>query len=164
MKKKLSLIMAISLLIINLVGCGTQKSVTEVKDKAKNATEQAKNDVMQIPKNLQADMGTGTFYISTPSGTSQNGAVPVIYADKNTQIEQIGINTSGFNGKNLSYIFVDGVLNSKEQLAESQSSINLKGNALKVGKHKVDVVQYNNNKTTDSVITHKTAYYEVKSK
>ncbi|WP_406543061.1 hypothetical protein [Clostridium ljungdahlii] len=35
MKKKLSLIMAISLLIINLVGCGTQKSVTEVKDKAK---------------------------------------------------------------------------------------------------------------------------------
>ncbi|ADK15668.1 hypothetical protein D9O40_04160 [Clostridium autoethanogenum] len=164
MKKKLSLIMAISLLIINLVGCGTQKSVTEVKDKAKNATEQAKNDVMQIPKNLQADMGTGTFYISTPSGTSQNGAVPVIYADKNTQIEQIGVNTSGFNGKNLSYIFVDGVLNSKEQLAESQSSINLKGNALKVGKHKVDVVQYNNNKTTDSVITHKTAYYEVKSK
>ncbi|WP_406541430.1 hypothetical protein [Clostridium ljungdahlii] len=119
---------------------------------------------MQIPKNLQADMGTGTFYISTPSGTSQNGAVPVIYADKNTQIEQIGVNTSGFNGKNLSYIFVDGVLNSKEQLAESQSSINLKGNALKVGKHKVDVVQYNNNKTTDSVITHKTAYYEVKSK
>ncbi|AGY74908.1 hypothetical protein [Clostridium autoethanogenum] len=164
MKKLFSLIMAISLLIINLVGCGTQKSVTEVKDKAKNATEQAKNDVMQIPKNLQADMGTGTFYISTPSGTSQNGAVPVIYADKNTQIEQIGVNTSGFNGKNLSYIFVDGMLNAKEQLAESQSSINLKGNALKVGKHKVDVVQYNNNKTTDSVITHKTAYYEVKSK
>ncbi|OAA89343.1 hypothetical protein [Clostridium ljungdahlii] len=164
MKKKLSLIMAISLLIINLVGCGIQKSVTEVKDKAKNATEQAKNDVMQIPKNLQADMGTGTFYISTPSGTSQNGAVPVIYADKNTQIEQIGVNTSGFNGKNLSYIFVDGALNAKEQLAESQSSINLKGDALKVGKHKVDVVQYNNNKTSDSVVTHKTAYYEVKSK
>ena len=65
---------------------------------------------------------------------------------------------------NLSYIFVDGMLNAKEQLAETQSSINLKEDALKVGKHKVDVVQFNNNKTTDSVITHKTVYYEVKPK
>ena len=56
------------------------------------------------------------------------------------------------------------MLNAKEQLAETQSSINLKEDALKVGKHKVDVVQFNNNKTTDSVITHKTVYYEVKTK
>lgn len=165
MKRKFSLFMIVSLIVINLVGCGTaQKSATQVKEKAKNATEQTKNDVMQIPTNLKSDMGTGNFYISTPSGTSQNGAVPIIYVDKDTQIQQIGINTSGFNGKNLSYIFVDDSYNTKEQLSDTKATMDIKGNALKVGKHKVDVVQFNNDKATGNVITHKMAYYEVKSK
>lgn len=164
MKNKLSLIIISLLFIINLGGCGIGNNANTIKNKVQNAPEQTKNDLIKIPKDLQADMGTGSFYISTPSGTSQDGSVPVIYVAKDVQVEQIGVNTSDFDGKNLSYIFIDGIFNTKEQLSNSQSSINLKGNALKVGKHRVDIAQFNNNKTTDKVITHKVAYYEVKSK
>lgn len=165
MKRKFLSIAVTLSIAINLIGCSTaQKSATEVKNKAKNVTEQTKNDVMKIPKDLQGDMGQGTFFISTPSGTSENGAVPVIYTDKNTTVQQIDLNTSGFNGKNLSYVFVDGLLNSKHQLADSKVVIDLKGESLKVGKHRIDVVQFNNDKITDKALTHKTASYEVKSK
>ncbi|MEY8001820.1 hypothetical protein AB8U03_16795 [Clostridium sp. Mt-5] len=118
---------------------------------------------MKIPKDLEGDMGIGNFYISTSSGTSKNEAIPIIYTKKDTQVEHMGLNTSGFSGKNLSYIFVDGILNTKQQLSNSKSNMDLKGNDLKIGKNKVDIIQFNN-KTNDKVITHKTAYYEVKSR
>ncbi|MFL0198496.1 hypothetical protein ACJDU8_23480 [Clostridium sp. WILCCON 0269] len=159
MKKRLLLIITTLFIIINLVGCGT----STVKNKVENAPNQAKNDLMKLPNDLQADMGTGSFYISTSSGTSKNGATPIIYTKKDTQVEQLELNTSGFNGKNLSYIFVDSALNTKHQLSDSKLNINLKGNELTVGKHRVDIVQFNN-KTNDKVITHKVAYYEIKTK
>ncbi|WP_123054438.1 hypothetical protein [Clostridium sp. JN-1] len=163
-KKFLPIVMTLSI-AMNLIGCTTAKQgANQVKNKTENATEQTKNDIMKIPNDLQADMGQGTFFISTPSGTSQNGAVPIIYVEKNASVQQIGLTTSNFNGKNLSYVFVDSLLNSKHQLADGKVTMDLKGDNLKVGKHRVDIVQFNNNKTSDKVITHKTAYYEVKSK
>ena len=53
---------------------------------------------------------------------------------------------------------------SKEQLAETQTGIDLEGDALKVGTHKVEVVQYDNDDPSGTVITYKTASYEVKNK
>lgn len=164
MKNKLLLITTTLAVMINLVGCGTNQQSNTIKNKVENTTEQTKNDLVKIPKDLKGEMGTGTFYVSTPSGTSENGKTPIIYITKDTKLQQIGVTTKDFSGKNLSYIFIDSIYNSKKQLSDTSENIDLKGEALKLGKHRVDVIQFNNNKTTDKVITHKIAYYEVKSK
>ncbi|AND83289.1 hypothetical protein GTH52_11940 [Clostridium tyrobutyricum] len=163
MKKKFSIIITALLVTLNLVGCGTNQNATKVKNKVQNAPQQAKNDVITIPKDLNADMGTGTFYISTASGTSKNGATPIVNKKSNDTVERIQLNTTDFSAKNSSYIFVDGILNTKQQLSNSKSNIDIKDSALKQGKHRIDIVQFNNNKTTDKVLTHKSAYYEVRS-
>lgn len=172
MRKNFSLIIAALLVVVNLVGCGTQKSsnsiknsANSVKNKVENAPKQAQNDVMKIPKNLEADMGNGNFFISTSSGTSKNGSAPIIYTKNNSSsgTQNIQINTSSFNGNNMSYVFVDGILNTKKQLSNSKSNVDLKGTDLKEGKHRVDIVQFNGNNADGKVITHKSAYYEVRS-
>lgn len=164
MKKNISIIITTALIALNLIGCGeTKQQSNTAKTKIQNATKQVQNDVVKIPKDLQADMGSGKFYISTKSGTSENGSVPILYMNKNTQLKQLTINTNNFNNRNWSYIFVDGLLNTKQHLSNSKSTINLKNSNLKTGKHRVDIVQFNNDKTNNKVITHKTAQYEIKS-
>lgn len=108
------------------------------------------------------DMGSGEMFISTPGGTSENGAVPVIFAD-DTILMQIGLCATDFDGSKLSFVFVDGYLNAKEQLANTQTSINLERAALDVGVHKVEVVQFDTDAVDGNVITYKTASYEVKA-
>lgn len=57
------------------------------------------------------------------------------------------------------------MLNTKEQLGEmTQTTITLQDNSLKEGKHKVEVVQYDNDEQTGNPITYKAATYEVKNK
>ena len=77
---------------------------------------------------------------------------------------QIGVATEGFDGSKLSYIYVDGSLNSKEQLGDGQTSIDLTDDLLSVGTHKVEVLQYNNDDASSDVVTYKSASYEVKAK
>lgn len=162
--KKMSAIILTMFMMLSLSACGGQKQANDVKNKVENAPNQTKNDVIKLPKDLkEADMGTGTFYIKTSSGTSEKGEVPAIYTKKDTQVMHINVNTKNFNGEHMSYIFVDGIFNTKKQLSDSSLTIDLKGNNIKAGKHRVDIVQFNNNKTSDKVITHKLAYYQVKS-
>lgn len=164
MIKRISVVILILLMTLTLGACGSQKQANEIKNKAENAPKQVKNDLTKIPEDIkEADMGTGTFYITTSSGTSEKEEVPTIYAKKDTKLLQASVNTRNFDGKHLSYIFVDGVLNTKEQLSDNSATINLKDNNLKAGKHRVDIVQFNGDKISDKVITHKLAYYQVKS-
>jgi hypothetical protein len=68
-------------------------------------------------------------------------------------------------GRVSTYIYVDGMLNTKEQLGEmTQTSLTLEKDALKEGTHKVEVVQYENDDLKGKAITYKTASYEIKSK
>jgi hypothetical protein len=56
------------------------------------------------------------------------------------------------------------MLTSKEQLADAQGSIDLTGDFLSVGIHKVEVVQYTNDSTDSDMTCYKSASYEVKEK
>lgn len=107
------------------------------------------------------DTGTGTFYITTPNGTSENGNIPTIALEKDATLIQIGIETLDFNAANLSYIFIDEFFVKKEQLTNSQSVIDLIDNSLTSGTHKVEIFQYENDNENANVLTHKSASYEI---
>ena len=102
------------------------------------------------------------MYVSTPGGTSENGNVPVLYADANSLVIQIGLSAWDFNGGSLSFVYVDGVLNTKEQLANTQTTLSLSGEAISAGVHTVEVVQYENDDPTASMTVYKSMQYEVK--
>lgn len=117
-----------------------------------------------LPEGNYEDAGDGTMYISTPGGTSEDGSVPVIYASKDDIFKQIDVNTRDFDGSLLSYVYVDGTLITKDQLAFTQITIELVDSALSVGVHKVEVVQYTNNDSNGEIVTYKSASYEIQSK
>lgn len=147
--KKIHLI-TIALLTLCLTACGKQEtSAPASKD---------------LPDGNYTEIGEGTVYLSTVSGTSENGNVPVVYTDSDTSMLQIGLDSSNFNGGNLSYIYVDGYLLDKIQMGDSQNTLTLQDNSLATGIHKVEIVQYENDDTASTMITYKTTSYEIKTK
>ncbi|MEY7998942.1 hypothetical protein AB8U03_01795 [Clostridium sp. Mt-5] len=161
MRKNFYIIITSLLIIINLAGCGTQQQSNNVKNKVQNIENKTKNDLVELPKALKTDMGPGKFYISSSSNTFKDGNIPIINIKKNTSSQKVEIVPSEFNNKYLSYIFIDGIFNSRKQLSNNKTNIELKGNDIKAGKHKIDIIQFNNNKTTDTVLTHKISYYYI---
>ena len=169
MRKKLFAMFAAGVMLVAmLAGCGgSDTSSTDNAGSAANSSAQqttAETVTRDLPESDYADMGAGTMYISTPAGTSENGAVPVLFASDEDILIQIGLDTSDFDGSHLSYIYVDGMLNFKDQLGDSQNFLELSGDALTVGQHDVEVVQYDTDKPDGQMITYKSATYEVKSK
>lgn len=167
MKKKLLLVTLCTGIVLSSVACGSTKSATSSKStssvsKTHASTSKVKKEVKkEVKKDLvdgnYSEMGDGIFYISTAAGTSENGNVPVLYASKDESLIQIGYTSSEMNGNSLSYIYVDGMLTSKEQLADAQGSIDLTGDFLSVGIHKVEVVQYTNDSTDSDMTCYKSA-------
>lgn len=111
-----------------------------------------------------SDMGDGTMYLSTAGGTTENDNIPVLFETSDTVLDTIEVDTTGFDSSKLSYIYIDGMLNTKEQLGDSQSSISLEKDALAEGTHKVEVVQYDTNEPDGTMVTYKTASYEIQYK
>ena len=64
----------------------------------------------------------------------------------------------------MSHIYIDGMLSTKEQLGDSQGSLDLSGDSLSTGTHKVEVVQYDGDNTDGTVTMYKAASYDVKEK
>lgn len=166
MKKKIMIsIFACSALLLS--GCAkTESQQTEApnvqtEDVVEIETEAVKQK--DLPDEDREDTGNGTAYISCSGGTSENGNIPVIFVSDEILI-QIGLNTYDFDGSKLSYVYIDGMLATKEQLAESQISLDLSGDALSIGKHEVAIVQYNADEPSNDIITYKSASYEVKTK
>lgn len=111
-----------------------------------------------------SDIGDGTFCLVNQSGNTENGNPIVIYSSPDDLLIQIGYESSEMNGGVLSYIYIDGMLALKEQLGETQGQLDLSGDNLSVGMHKVEVVQYENDDTSGTVTAYKSASYEVKGK
>lgn len=172
MKKKIVALLLMGTLVFSFTACGEkeapkEETKTEATTETKAEAKGEKSDVTAKEKDFDgssySDTGDGTFFISTAGGTSENGNTPVIYAEPDTSILQIGCDAEGMNGNALSYIYVDGILLDKMQLADTQSSLDLTPDQLSVGSHSVEVVQYENDDTSSNVITYKSASYEVKS-
>ncbi|KGF09675.1 hypothetical protein HMPREF1635_01945 [Clostridiales bacterium S5-A14a] len=159
--KKLSVVMLALVLAFVFVACGDNGNTNESKSK------ETKSEEKKVEKDFKGDyedMGNGTIMLSTPSGTSEDGNVPFLFVEKDDQLIQIGLDTSDFDGSKLSYVYVDGMEKDKDQFGDAQSTIDLEKNDLKVGKHKVEVVQYDTDKPDGNVVTYKVAQYEIKEK
>jgi hypothetical protein len=174
MKKFICTAVTFAMIVASITACGGKTTETQAP-----ATEAAQTVAVSEAQETEAateaaagvdfsgdyeDMGDGTMYIACASGTSEDGNVPVLFEAADTVLDQIGLDSTGMDGSHLSYIYIDGKETAKEQLAESQISLDLQGDALKAGTHKVEVVQYDNDEPSGTVITYKTASYEVKNK
>lgn len=159
--KKLLVLMLALVLAFVFAACGDKASTKESKSK------ETKTEEKKVEKDFKGDyedMGAGSIVVSTPSGTSEDGNVPTLFSEKDDQLIQIGLDVSDFDGSKLSYVYVDGMEKDKDQFGDAQSTIDLEKNDLKVGTHKVEVVQYDTDKPDGNVVTYKVAQYEIKEK
>ena len=176
MKKKIVTLMLIGMMAVSATACGsssdttdnTTQSTEDSSNTTDNTTQENTSDSTDTQKDLPdgdyQDMGDGTFHIACAGGTSEDGNIPVIYVSSDTMLTQFDVVTEGFNGSALSYIYIDGMLASKEQLSDSQQAVDLSGDMITVGTHKVEIVQYESDDPTADMTTYKSASYEIKSK
>lgn len=170
--KKVSILVAMMVLVLVVSGCGNDSSENQaimsehVAASAQNSTNTTNISKIErdLPEDDYIETGNGTMYISLPGGTSENDEVPVLFVGEDDLLIQIGLDAWEMDGSKLSYIYVDGMLHAKEQLADTQTSIDLLEDDLNVGIHKVEVVQYDNDQPDGEMVTYKVASYEVKSK
>ena len=150
MKKLLYLIPIIILTIILIIGC-SDKTV-----------ERKVNEDKIIPNTLTSEMGRGKIIITTHTNNSEDKETPVIYIDDYKGLVQLGLESKDFDSSKSSYIYIDGKLNTIEELGKS-SSINLTicEEDLNEGMHKIEVVQFDNNKTSGTPITYKNCSYKI---
>lgn len=172
MKKKILTAMCV-LGCALLTACGGNNSADETNSDASavqneesetNAPAESAASEKDFDGDSYSDTGDGTFLLVNSSGNTENGNVIVVYVSADTALEQIGYETSGMNGGALSYLYIDGMLSTKEQLGDSQGSLDLSGDALSVGTHTVEVVQYENDSVDAAVTVYKSAAYEIKEK
>lgn len=162
MSKKILGLVLVGVLALGMIGCSNSKEENKANE---NTTKEEVSSKKDIPSGLDKEIGNGSVVLSTTGGTTENGNTPVVFVGQDTLLEQIGLSAENFDGSKLSYVYIDGMLNNKEQLGEmTQTTITLQDNSLKEGKHKVEVVQYDNDEQTGNPVTYKVATYEVKNK
>ena len=162
MSKKILGLVLVGVLALGMIGCSNSKEENKANE---NTTKEEVSSKKDIPSGLDKEIGNGSVVLYTTGGTTENGNTPIVFVGQDTLLEQIGLSAENFDGSKLSYVYIDGMLNTKEQLGEmTQTTITLQDNSLKEGKHKVEVVQYDNDEQTGNPVTYKVATYEVKNK
>ena len=122
-KKMLGLLLS-GMLMVGMVGC----SSSEVSNTTEDGTEQ-------------------TIQNTTAKFTIDEGQEMVYYSSLEDSI-QIGITAEGFDNTLISYIYIDGEEYSQDQYGEwVGTSIELTGNVLEEGEHRIEVKQYKDNDT-----------------
>lgn len=176
MKNKIIGMVIISMCALCLYGCGnTSLSNNNSSASAENESsgisestsvnEDTGSSYSSIPSGTFSDTGIGEITLYTSGGDSDNGNVPVIYTDSGDLLIQLGLGSENFDGSKLSFIYIDGNLVDKEQLSNlSEVSVDLQDFMLNPGKHKVEVMQFDNDDTSTQPITYKTESYEIKNK
>lgn len=162
--KKLFTTCLAATLALTLVACsGNKNGNTKEETKTENTAVAEKEEVKKAPVE-ETEVGQGSFYLVNESGTTENGDPIVIYDGGDTQLMQIGLNTTGFDGSKLTYVYIDGELVTKEQYGDSQTSLDLRPENLKSGTHQIVLKQYENDEESTDPVTVKFASYEVKAK
>lgn len=168
MKNKIVAMIMIGMLAVSMSACGGSDTPDETKtENVKNETPEEEVVVVKrdFPEGEYSDLGSGTFSVQTSGGDSADGSTPVLFAKENSVIVQIGYKAEGMDGSKLSYIYIDGMENTTEQLGERvQGSLDLQEDALSEGIHTVEVVQYDTDEPEGEIVTYKSCQYEVKLK
>ena len=171
MKKKIVTLLLAGCMAMSITACGGEKEApqnnepktesVEEEPKAEAPKEETKRD---LPEGNYSDMGAGKFSIQTEGGDSADGTIPVLFISDELLV-QIGYCAEGMDGSHLSFIYIDGMEVSKEQLGDMvQGTIDLQEDTLNKGIHTVEVVQYSTDEPNGEIITYKSCQYEVKSK
>lgn len=167
MKKNILLIVCI--ICLSLTACGNENAsdqdntanTVNSKIESNNSEPEAKRD---FPEGDYTDTGSGTFFVTTVSGTSEGGNIPIVYIAPDTALIEIGYDSTAFDGSHLCYFYINGMLHDKMQLGDTQGTLTLESDLLSPGIYKVEVVQYENDDPSGTIITYKTGSYEIKIK
>ena len=110
-------------------------------------------------------LGKGRIIISTPSGSSENNSIPLLFVDKSTVLQQIGLDLINWEGDKEVFLYIDKVFIETKQGGErSSGSLTLEDDFLKVGVHKVSAIQFENNNPENKVVGYHEASFEIKPK
>ena len=169
MLKKMGILLLSLIFVLSFTACGSGSDATEDNGDTTAIEEPAAdNDVERdFPEGDYEEIGNGTMYVITPSGSSEDGSVPVLYvdvSDRDNILESIELDAWDYDGSVLSYIYIDGMENAKEQLADTQTTLGLTGNELSEGVHVVEVVQFEGDDPAGEIISYRSTSYEVKDK
>lgn len=169
MKNKIVALMLAGCMTLSITACGGEKEAPKNSEpKTENVQAESKEEVKKeverdFPQGNYSDLGNGKFSVQTEGGDSAEGITPVLFVTKDDVLIQIGYCAEEMDGSHLSYIYVDGMENAKEQLGEMvQGVLDLQEDALSKGIHTVEVVQYDTDEPSGNVITYKSCQYEVK--
>lgn len=171
MKKVLFTTVA-ALSLLTLAACQDNSSATGSNKESQSTELSSNSSSKEATKPFSPDdQGNGTMNIVNESGNSADGKPIVIYFDSNTVGQGFDVSTEGIDGGKLSFLYSDGQLISKEQLADSQTFIELDSDeigersaALSAGDHTFQLVQFDNDDQNTDPITIKTQHYTVKDK
>lgn len=174
MKKVLCLLLA-SVMSIALASCGgstegSKDASTQISSASTSASAGQTSDTPEpapadtLPVSEHEETGNGTFYVTTPSGTSEDGNVPILYFGEDDFLVSIGMEAWDFDGSKLTYIYLNGKEIETDQLADTQSSIGIEQDDIQEGENTVVAVQYDNDDPSGEIVTYKTATFEVRMK
>ncbi|MGL5615419.1 MAG: hypothetical protein ACRDD2_04205 [Sarcina sp.] len=107
------------------------------------------------------NIGNGEINIFTPNGNSSQEEIPIVFTKDNNKSEQIALVCKNLNNDLDSYIFIDGKEVSKLGSNSVNTALTLTGKELNVGVHKLEVVQFDNNKISGKIKTYKVKDYKV---
>lgn len=114
-----------------------------------------------FPSNTST-VGDASIVISTPSGTSEEGNVPTLFVGDDDALIQIGIDLANFDGSKETFIYINEVFNTSEQVGElTQTSLNLTELNLEPGEYTVTAIQFVDNDPTKEPINLTEATYKI---
>lgn len=127
-----------------------------VKSETTNSASISDEDKIKVTWPAR-DVGRGTFNISSPSGSSEEGKEVFIYIEKDKLFYQLGISLREMDSSKLTYFYIDDYEAGSEHVGYGyDGTLNVPDEVVKVGKHYVRAVQYEDDKQTGKV----TFYHE----
>lgn len=165
MKKWIVCILSV-VMIFALAACGGKSEDSADADQAEKKAETATAVQRDLPEGDYEEVGSGTFYLSGASGSTENGDEIIIYPDMNAlPYAHLDIELWDMDGSILTYVYIDGVKVKEKQVgAGLQSSMSLQEEwQVTEGDHIVEAVQYADNDTSGEMVFYRSAKYTVKS-
>ena len=160
--QKLVMVGAGLALSLTLAACGgAPQQNTQSTTQPQTKQEQQAPAKKDFDGSKQAEVGEGSVMLSTAAGTTENGNVPKLTIQKDTQLTQIEVDTKDLDRSAVTHIYVDGIENTKGNYGDSQNTISISGDALKAGDHTVEVVQFKGDNASGEVVFYRKLSYQI---
>lgn len=158
--KKLLLVSLVAL----LAACGNDETTSTEKEEMEETEEKevvATESEHPFPSDV-TPIGDATIMISTPAGTTEEGNIPVLYVSEDDILTQIGIDYENFDGSVETFVYINKIFNTSEQVGElTQSSLDLYEDNLTPGDYTVTAVQFTGNDTSNKPINLTQAQFKI---